>query len=54
MCLFAYNAVAVSFLIFFSGLRFVDRLDRLTGVMDTEKSRYTGHSEHYSRLIVGA
>ena len=38
----------------FCGLRFVDMFDHVTGVMDAEKSRYTRHSEHDSRLIIGA
>ena len=36
-----------SFFNVFFGFRLVDTFDRVKGVMDTQNSRNTGHSEHY-------
>ena len=54
MCVCVCVYVCVCLVLFSSGLRFVDTLDRVTGVMDTEKWGHTGLSELCSRLITGA
>ena len=38
----------------FSGLRFVEMLERVTGALDTEQLRYIGHSEQCLRRILTA